>query len=124
MGARLWYRSCPAVSQISNFIVVSSRHTVCVRNAATEQRKRKSERQRGRERERERQRERESERERDREKERERERQREREREREQHSCAQRHMHLLACNNSNRWGVLMACLQHMEIGRASCSERV
>lgn len=34
MGARLWYRSCPAVSQISNFTVVSSRHTDCARNAA------------------------------------------------------------------------------------------
>lgn len=35
MGAKLWYRSCPAVSQISNFTVVSSRHTVWVRKAAT-----------------------------------------------------------------------------------------
>lgn len=34
MGARLWYRSCPAVSQISNFTVVSSRHTDWARNAA------------------------------------------------------------------------------------------
>lgn len=35
MGARLWYRSWPAVSQISNFTVVSSKQTVCVRKAAT-----------------------------------------------------------------------------------------
>ena len=34
MGAREWYLSWPAVSQISNFTVVSSRHTVWVRNAA------------------------------------------------------------------------------------------
>lgn len=34
MGARLWYRSCPAVSQISNFTVVSSRHTDWARKAA------------------------------------------------------------------------------------------
>ena len=39
MGAKLWYRSCPAVSQISNFTVVSSRHTVCVRKAADGRRK-------------------------------------------------------------------------------------
>lgn len=34
MGARLWYRSCPAVSQISNFTVVSSKHTDWAKNAA------------------------------------------------------------------------------------------
>ena len=34
MGAREWYLSCPAVSQISNLTVVSSRQTVWVRNAA------------------------------------------------------------------------------------------
>ena len=34
MGAREWYLSCPAVSQISNFTVTSSTHTVCVRKAA------------------------------------------------------------------------------------------
>ena len=34
MGAKLWYRSCPAVSQISNLTVVSSKQTVCVRKAA------------------------------------------------------------------------------------------
>jgi len=28
------YLSCPAVSQISNFTVVSSKATVCVKNAA------------------------------------------------------------------------------------------
>jgi hypothetical protein len=34
MGAKLWYLSCPAVSQISNFTVVSFTANVCVRNAA------------------------------------------------------------------------------------------
>lgn len=34
MGARLWYRSWPAVSQISNLTVVSSKQTVCVKKAA------------------------------------------------------------------------------------------
>ena len=34
IGARLWYRSWPAVSQISNLTVVSSKHTVCVKKAA------------------------------------------------------------------------------------------
>ena len=34
MGARLWYLSWPAVSQISNLTVVSSRQTVWVRKAA------------------------------------------------------------------------------------------
>jgi hypothetical protein len=34
MGARERYRSCPAVSQISNFTVASSRATVWVRKAA------------------------------------------------------------------------------------------
>jgi hypothetical protein len=39
MGAKLWYRSCPAVSQISNFTVVSLRQTVCVKKAAKDYRK-------------------------------------------------------------------------------------
>lgn len=37
MGARERYRSCPAVSQISNFTVESSNETVCVKNAALSQ---------------------------------------------------------------------------------------
>ena len=38
MGAKLWYRSCPAVSQISNLTVVSSRQTDWVRKAAMDER--------------------------------------------------------------------------------------
>lgn len=34
MGAKLWYLSCPAVSQISNFTVASLTATVCEKNAA------------------------------------------------------------------------------------------
>ena len=37
IGANEWYRSCPAVSQISNLTVVSSNVTVCVKNAAVHQ---------------------------------------------------------------------------------------
>jgi len=34
MGAKLWYLSCPAVSQISNFTVASFTASVCEKNAA------------------------------------------------------------------------------------------
>lgn len=34
MGAKLWYLSCPAVSQISNFTVSSFTANVCEKNAA------------------------------------------------------------------------------------------
>ena len=41
MGANDLYRSCTAVSQISNFTVLSSSWTVCVKNAAAIERKQK-----------------------------------------------------------------------------------
>jgi hypothetical protein len=34
MGAKLWYRSCPAVSHISNFTVSSLTARVCEKKAA------------------------------------------------------------------------------------------